>query len=275
VIKNYIQNIHKEKKQMKGRKTALITGASEGIGFELTRLFAKDGYDLILAARNKKKMDKMAKDLSVKFGINVKVLPKDLSRPGSAGELYKSVLKVSKGIDVLVNNAGFNVFGNFTETDLQTELDMINVNLISLTVLTKHIAKDMAAAGGGRILNLGSVVSHLPTPRIAVYAATKAYVLHFSDAIAEELKGSGVTVTTLCPGQTATNFAPRSGMENSLAFSFGVMSPESVAKIGYRALMKGKRHVAAGILAKLAVFWTTFFSGRIKAKFGKLLTYER
>src|SRR5512145_187300 len=180
------------------KKTALITGASTGIGYELSNLFAHDGYDLVLVARNKPKLEQMAREFQQTYGSSVTVLAKDLSTPTAADEIFAELQSVA--IDVLINNAGAGVHGLFSETDLAQEMQIIHLNLVSLTRLTKLFLTGMLVRGQGRILNVGSTGSFVPGPLNAVYCATKAYVLSFSDALAEELSGTGISVTALCPG---------------------------------------------------------------------------
>ncbi len=222
-------------------KTVLITGATSGIGLELAKLFAKDGYHLILIGRNTQLLEQTQKDLQ-HFGIPVMTIEKDLSVSSAAEEIFHDLQKKEIAVDVLVNNAGFGTSGEFYETDLQTEIDMIQVNIASLTALTKFFLPAMLKKKSGKILNIASVAAFFPGPHMAVYYATKAYVLSFSEAIAEECRGTGVTVTALCPGPTESNFAKRAHVENSPLFR-SMMSAEKVAAIGYDAMQKGKRVV--------------------------------
>jgi len=252
---------------MNNKKTALVTGASSGIGYELSRLFARDGYNLVLVARNKQKLNQLADDLRENFRVSTKVIPKDLSITASPKEIFDELQKESTRIDVLVNNAGFNVYGYFSETDLKKELQMIQVHIVSLTCLTKMFLPGMLKQGCGRILNVGSTGSFVPGPLDAVYCATKAYILSFSEAIAEELQGTGVTVTALCPGVTWTRFQKRAQMPEDLRlFKFGAMDAKTVAETGYRGLMKGKRIVVPGIYNKLQMFLVKFMPGRMATK---------
>jgi len=255
--------------------TALITGATSGIGYELSKLFIHDGYDLVLVARDRERLEKTAAGLRQQNGGNVIVLAGDLSLPRTPDELYAELEQRSIVIDVLVNNAGFNVYGPFAGTELQKELRMIQVNLISLTYLTKLMLPAMVKRGKGRILNVGSTGSFVPGPLNAVYCATKAYVLSFSDAIAEELAGTGVTVTTLCPGATRTEFAQRAGMEQTNLFQGPLMDSATVALIGYRALLRGKRSVVAGFMNKLTMFSIKFAPRFLVAKITKKIMSSR
>src|SRR2546428_5424528 len=196
-------------------KTALITGASGGIGYELALLFAKDGFDCILVARSQDKLEELAARLESEFRVRTLVLPKDLSKPSAVDEIHEEVTAASMPVDVLVNNAGFPVFGLFRESDLEAELEMLQVNVVALTALTKLLLKPMLARRDGRILNLGSTAAFAPGPLMTVYYASKAYVLSFSEALANELEGTGVSVTCLCPGATRTGFQKRAVMEDS------------------------------------------------------------
>ncbi|MGE5417156.1 MAG: SDR family NAD(P)-dependent oxidoreductase [Acidobacteriota bacterium] len=256
---------------VKQGKTALVTGASSGIGLELADLLARDGYDLVLVARTKSKLDQMADEFAAKYGISTVVIAKELSLSESAGEIIKELNNHSIKIDVLINNAGFNEYGRFAEMDLQASYDMIQVNITSLTALTSMLLPAMIARKQGKVMNVGSTGSFSPCPNSAVYAATKAYVLSFSAALAEELKGTGVTVTTLCPGPTESGFASRAGMEHVGLFKFGVMDSRRVAEIGYRAMMKGQRAIVAGLQNKITVFSLRFISLRMASRVASIL----
>jgi hypothetical protein len=234
-------------------ETALITGGSSGIGFELSWLFAKDGYNLVIVARNRQELDVASKKLS-SLGVSVLTVQKDLSDPNAPAEIFDSLQKAKVRVDVLVNNAGFGNFGKFHETDLGKELQMIQVNITALTHLTKLFVKGMVERKKGKILNLASTAAFQPGPLMAVYYASKAYVLHFSEAIANELEGTGVTVSALCPGPTRTGFQKRSDMGDSRLFRDKIMEPKAVAKAGYDGLMKGKTIVIPGLKNRLLAF---------------------
>jgi short-subunit dehydrogenase len=242
-------------------KTALITGASGGIGYELTLLFANDGFDCILVARSQDKLKELATRLEGEFRVRTLVLAKDLARPSAVDEIYEEVTAASMNVDVLVNNAGFPVFGLFHETDLQTELEMLQVNVVALTALTKLFLKPMVARRDGRILNLGSTAGFVPGPLMAVYYASKAYVLSFSEALANELEGTGVSVTCLCPGATRTGFQKRGALEDSRLVQGQIADAASVARTGYEGLMARKRVVIPGFTNKL-VPWVVRLSPR-------------
>ncbi|KYC38382.1 short-chain dehydrogenase [Scytonema hofmannii PCC 7110] len=238
--------------QKNQKQTALITGASGGIGYEFVKLLAREGYNLVLIARSGEKLAQIAQDLKQKYSIAVKVITKDLSAPTSPEEIFQELQQENITVDILVNNAGFATYGLFNETDLNIELQMMQVNVVCLTHLTKLFLKDMIKQGYGRILNIASTAAFQPGPLMAVYFATKAYVLSFSEAIANELEGTGVTVTVLCPGPTETGFQKRAAMEDSkLINGQKIMDSETVAKIGYAALMKGKTVVLTGIKNKI------------------------
>ncbi len=235
------------------RKYALITGATVGIGYELSKLFAADGYNLVLVARNKSLLEERQIEMQKNYGISVTVIPLDLSRQESAMELHEAVLSQRLVIDILVNNAGYGLSGYFSETSLETEVNMINLNVTALTRLCKLFLRDMAERGGGRIMNVASTASFFPGPGMAVYYATKAFVLSLSQALSIEAAKYGVTVTTLCPGPVRTNFQNRAGIENARVARFS-MEVGAVARKGYRALMKGQAMVVPGVLNKLSVF---------------------
>ena len=252
-------------------KTALVTGASGGIGREFARLLAADGFTLVLVARDEARLSELAEELRRTHGVQSTVIATDLSEPSAARDIHCFLQKRGVSVDVLVNNAGFNVYGPFHESDGEQELRMLHVNVIALTHLTKLFLPEMLARGRGRILNLGSTGSFSPGPRDAVYCASKAYVLSFSEALAEELAGTPVTVTALCPGPTATRFAERAGIADIRLFEHGVMAAADVAAVGYRALMRGRRVVVPGIANKLMTFSIRFSPRRLVTYFSKIL----
>src|SRR6202795_3291921 len=190
-------------------KTALITGASFGIGHELAGIFAREGYNLVLVARTADKLRQLASDLEKTHGTRSLILAGDLSSPGAAAYIHDQTTRAELAVDVLVNNAGFGQFGLFAENDLEECLQQIQLNITTLTHLTRLYLPDMLSRKSGRILNVASTAAFQAGPLMAVYYATKAYVLHFSEAIANELEGTGVTVTCLCPGPTSTEFQER------------------------------------------------------------------
>ncbi len=230
------------------RPVALVTGASRGIGTELARVFAENGYDLVIVARNKAELDALAGELHGKHGTNVTVPAYDLADRASPDVIFAELQQRGIAVEVLVNNAGFGTWGPFAETDLKAELDLIQVNIAALTHLTKLFVKPMVARKSGKILNVASTASFQPGPIMAVYCASKAYVLSFSEAIANELAGSGVTVTALCPGGTESSFQERAVMQEARILKGKLMTAREVAEIGYRGLMKGKTVVIPGLM---------------------------
>ena len=227
---------------------ALVTGASVGIGYELARLLAEEGKNLIIVARNKNGLEQVQTELENKYGIKAEVLPQDLSDPKAPPEIFSELEKEGVDVDVLVNNAGFGLYGMFAETDLQKELEMIQVNIASLTHLTKLFLKKMLANKSGRILNVASSLGFLPVPLFPVYAASKAYVLHLSEALACELEGTGVSVTCLCPPPTKTSFW--ADIQHSKSAKMKMLDAATVAEAGYKAMKKGKAVATPGMMAK-------------------------
>ena len=234
------------------RKTALITGASVGIGRELAKLFAADGHDLVLVARRKDKLDELAAELT-KAGVGATVIPSDLTDPAAPAALVERVRAAGIEVEFLVNNAGFGSNGAFHELDEKRELEMIQVNVTALVQLTRRFLPAMVARKSGRILNVGSTAGFVPGPFMADYYATKAYVISFTEAIAFELKGTGVTATVLCPGATATEFAAVAGNDKSPLFKSGVADAVSVARHGYRAMMAGRVVAIPGARNKVLI----------------------
>src|SRR5262249_51509151 len=228
------------------RDTAMITGASTGIGLELARLMGRD-FDLVLTARNQSRLEQIARELQDRHGNLVHVIPADLTRPEAPSKIFADIGWRGLNVEVLVNNAGFGAYGEFATSNVQTELDMIQLNMTALTHLTKLALPGMLEGKHGRILNVASTAGFLPGPLMAVYYATKAYVISFSEAIANELSGSGVTVTCLCPGATDTEFAKRADMQNSRLFKMGTMRPEDVARAGDEAMLKSKTLMIPGV----------------------------
>jgi short-subunit dehydrogenase len=232
----------------------LITGASEGLGREFAILAAAEGRDLILVARQADKMEKLAEVLRTRHKIAVEVVPTDL-RDADAVEGLWRFASTRRRIDVLVNNAGLGYNGPFTGDDFTREKASLDVNITALTILLKRAIPHMRAAGGGRIMNVASTAAFMPGPNMAVYHATKAYVLSLSEAVAEELRGTNVTLTVLCPGATATNFAKDAKMEGIRLFkSMPVPSAQSVAKAGWAAMLRGKRIKVTGLMNRLFAF---------------------
>lgn len=230
--------------------TALITGASSGIGLALARQMAPD-FDLILTARNQDRLEEIARELEQAHGNRVHVIAADLARPEAPDEIFAETARRGLRVDALVNNAGFGSYGAFAENRWQDEAGMVHVNITALTHLTKLALPQMLGRKSGRIMNVASTAGFQPGPLMAVYYATKAYVISFSEAIANELQGSGVTVTCLCPGATESEFAKRADMEKSRLFKMSKMTSEEVARAGYRAMMQGKTLIITGTRNKL------------------------
>jgi hypothetical protein len=232
---------------------ALVTGASGGIGEEFAKLLASKGCDLVLAARSGDKLSRLAESLAAAHRIRAHALPIDLSAASSAAQVRAFLESKSLSVDILVNNAGFATFGPFAESDLDTELAQIQLNITTLTQLTRHLLPPMIRRGKGRILNVASTAAFQPGPMMAVYYATKAYVLSFSEALANELQGTGVTSTCLCPGPTTTGFNERAklGTGGMLSKKSVMMDAATVARRGYDGMMKGRRLVIPGLLNKV------------------------
>jgi short-subunit dehydrogenase len=241
------------------RRTALITGASSGFGAEFARLFARDGFDLVLVARSGAAMEELAQVLDGRFGSTTTVLPKDLSHPHAVGELVDNLHQRGMAIDALVNNAGFAQYGPFAEAEPEELVQMLHVNVVALTELTRALLPGMVERGWGRIVNIGSVGSFAPAPMTGAYAATKAFVLSFSLALADELKGSGVTVTALCPGPTETGFQARAAMADSALIAGRRLDPaDEVVRAGYEAMKRGRPYLVTGSTSKLFAFGSRF-----------------
>jgi short-subunit dehydrogenase len=248
------------------KDTALITGASAGIGLELARLFAADGHELILVARRAVALEQLAARLRAEHRAKVHVWPADLADPAAPGQLQERAAAEGRAVDFLVNNAGFGAIGRFHELAPERQLAIIDLNMRALTELTYRFLPAMRERRHGGILNLGSIVGFLPGPYMAVYYASKAYVVSFSEALAEELTGSGVTVTCLCPGYTATEFQAVAGISKTgLLARLRPMRAETVARIGYRGLMAGRRLVITGWGNRLSVFGLRFSPRRFAA----------
>lgn len=239
---------------------ALVTGASTGIGNELAKLFARNGKNIVVLARSRDKLEQLKEDLEKAHGGKVKVLVKDLSDPKSPAEVFSELEKEGIDVDVLVNNAGFSVYGKFSDSDWQKEAEMLQVNIVSLTLLTKLFLKKMLENKSGKILNISSGVGFMPSPWFSVYGGSKHYVLGFSNAIANELKGTGVSVTCFCPTNTRTMFYKRANAEHCRSNRKGMaaMDAAPTAKLAYKALAKGKTTATAGLPLTMMMFWSRF-----------------
>jgi len=238
---------------------ALVTGASGGIGLELARLCAKGGHDLVLVARSQEKLEEVAKYLSGMYRIRAEVIVADLARPEAPAAIVAEVERLGMTVDTLVNNAGVGLWGLFGRQETGQVLAMLQLNITSLTHLTRLVLPGMVHRRKGRILNVGSAAGFAPGPLMAVYYGTKAYVLHFSEAIANELEGTGVTVTALCPGNVPTGFQETAGLVPGSSRPLpGTLSAAAVARIGYRGMMHGKRVVIPGTTVKLMILSLRF-----------------
>lgn len=232
------------------KEYTLVTGATSGIGYELARIFAENGHNLILVARTEGDLEARASELRGK-GIDVAVIAKDFFEPNAAFELYHEVRSRGLEVGILVNDAGQGVYGEFVDTDLQEQLNIIQLNVSAVTALTHLFLKDMVDRKRGKILNVASIASDLPHPLLSVYAGTKSYILSFSEALRNEVKDIGITVTALQPGPTDTDFFAKAGMENSkIVKETKLLDPAEVARIGYDALMKGDDKVVTGLKYK-------------------------
>lgn len=255
---------------MNTNKTALITGATSGIGYELAKLFAKDGYDLVIVARSEEELMKTSAELEKQYKISVIAMAKDLFEVENAFKVYAETKARGVDVDVLVNDAGHGLYGEFVETDLKMELSIINLNVASLVVLTKLFVRDMVKRGKGKVLNLSSIASKSPGPWQSIYHGTKAFVQSFSEAIRYELKDKGVGVTALLPGATATDFFRKAHMESSKIMQEEMANPADVAKDGYEALMADKDMVVSGFKNKVQVGMSNVTPDeQLAAKMGK------
>jgi hypothetical protein len=241
-----------------GQPTALITGASSGIGLELARVFAAHGHDVVLVARRRGALEELARELRRAHRCRATVVSADLTKDGAAAALYAAMRRRRIGVDVLVNNAGVAVFDRFVENSPEEQLRLIALNITALTALTRLFVEPMRARGSGRILNVASVAAFQPTPWLAVYGASKAFVLSLSESLAVELAGTGVTVTALCPGFTATPLvesAERELHKPGLIPGMFMLDAAAVAREGYDACMAGRTICVNGLPYELAVYW--------------------
>jgi hypothetical protein len=235
-------------------KRALITGASSGLGLEFAELLAAQKVNLVLAARRREPMEKLAADLRRKHGVDVVVEPIDLAAPGAAARLKGSLDERALQIDILVNNAGYGLHGEFLETPIERTTDMIQLNITAVTELSYVFGRDMASRGSGQILLIASLLGLQPVPNYAAYAATKSYVLAFGEALHDELRQHGVAVTSLCPGHTETGFDAAADAPVSPVLRLLTMKPRPVAESGLRALGRGKASVIPGFLNNVVAF---------------------
>ena len=255
------------------RETVLITGASSGIGLELARLFAADGSNLILVARSEDRLHTLARSLESEHGIRAHVLPCDLTKHDAPQWIADRLRKAEVTVDVLVNNAGFGAWGDFIDITLERQLDMLQVNVTALTHLTRLFLPGMVNRRRGGILNVGSLAAFQAGPSLAVYSATKAYVQSFTEALAEELKGSGVTATCLAPGPTNTNFQMEAKMGDAVFFRLAGMDARPVARAGYEAFRKGRVYVIPGMLNRLAAIGSKLAPRALSRKVARLANH--
>lgn len=252
-------------------KTVLITGATSGLGYEFVKKFAADGFDLVLVARNRAKMEEIKSQYS---NLTVTVISKDLSLPNAAKEVYEEVKSAGITINILVNNAGFGLMGKFEELEIQQQSEMVQLNIAALTEMTYYFLPDLKSNPiHARILNVASTAAFQPGPLMAVYYASKAYVLSFSEALVEELADTNVTVTTLCPGATKTGFASVANVTNTKMFS-RAMSSDDVAQQGYQGMLAGKRIVITGTANKLGAYTAKFLPRSLAAKIAQYVAKE-
>lgn len=249
--------------------TALITGASSGIGYEFALLFAQQGYNLVLVARSRAALASLAARCAQEHGIQVEICVKDLALQTAAEELFDELYRRNILVDVLINDAGFAMQGPFVEDDVAALLDMLQVNIVALTHLTRLFLPGMVKRGRGRILNMASIGSFMPGPLMAAYFASKAYVLSLSEALANELHGTGVSVTALCPGPTRSKFAHRAGLTACKAFRGSLMEAAEVAQEGFTALMKGKQVRITGRKLRWQMIPTPLIPRRLLAYFAR------
>ncbi len=253
-------------------RTALVTGASGGIGLELARVFARNGYDLVLVARSRDTLRSAAEGLAGEFGIRARAIPRDLSNPAAPREIAEELEQDSVAVHTLVNNAGFTMTGPFAEADPERSLDMMRLNMEALTHLTRRFLPGMVRRAEGGILNVASTAAFLPGPLMAVYYATKSYVLSFSRALAAELQGSGVRVSVLCPGATRTGFQRRGNLEEArLVKGKRLADPRRVAEAGFRGYVRGRTVVVPGPSNKLIPLLARLMPSRLLASAAELM----
>ena len=258
------------------KKTALITGATSGIGYELAYIHARQGGNLVLVARSIDKLEQIKKDLENKYKIDAYVIEKDLSLKDSAKDVYDEIVKNNITVDYLINNAGFGDYGFFNESDWGKLERMINLNITALTQLTKLFINDMIKRRDGKIMNVASTAAFQSGPTMAVYYATKAYVLSFSEALSNEVKDNGITVTTLCPGATQSGFQEAASMQASRLVKGRILATsKEVAEYGYNAMLKGKSVAIHGILNYLLANSVRFFPRSAVVKITRFIQDKR
>ncbi len=255
---------------------ALVTGATTGIGYEFCRLLGGEGYHLIIVARDSQRLEQRKEELERRFAITVHPIALDLSRPEAVDVLLAQIGSDVSRIEILINNAGFGKRGAFWEMDPLFQVQMIQVNVTALADLTRRLLPFMLKQGKGWILNVASTAAFSPGPYMAVYYATKAFVVSFSEALYEELKGTGITVSALCPGPTRTEFQHRAGLDSEKPFPLlPMMSAEAVARAGYRGLIRGRRIIIPGWLNKISVFSTRLLPREVTSRMIKWAQAKR
>lgn len=257
------------------RERVLVTGASAGIGVELARLFAADGSDLVLVARREDRLRALADELAAAHGVDVDVIVQDLSEPDAAATLTDRLSEAGTAVDVLVNNAGFGATGRFAELELERQLAMMRLNIVTLTELTHRLLPQIRERGRGGVLNVASTAGFQPGPSMAVYYATKAFVLHFTEAVREELLGTGVTITALCPGPTWTEFMDVAGLGHPPMFNLFAMKADRAARAGHRGFRRRKPVVVPGIGNKLGTFLVRLTPRRLVPKVVRRVISQR
>ncbi|MCB1185555.1 SDR family oxidoreductase [bacterium] len=258
----------------KARTGVLVTGASSGIGKAIAFEFAAREHDVFLVARNEQRLAELAQRCRAEHSVNAAYLVCDLSKPDAADTVHNWIRKQGFSVDVLVNNAGFDIFGPVSETDAKQESELLAVNIHTLTMLTKKFLPRMIKRGRGRVLNIGSTGSLIPTPLNAVYCASKAYVLSFSAALSEECLGTGVTVTCACPGATRSRFHERAGMEQVVLMKYPVMEAEAVARACVNACLAGRRMLVVGTFNKLSMYAMSLMPLSWRVKLAKQFTKQ-
>ncbi len=252
-------------------EVVLITGASSGLGLELAQLFAAERSNLVLVARREQQLQTLAEQLRSQHNVDVRVLARDLSQPAAPQEIFDELTRQGIQIDVLVNNAGFGTRGPVAQLDVQRQLDMVQLNVKALTQLTLLFLPGMLARNQGGILNVASTAAFQPGPNVTVYYATKAFVLSFTEGLAEELRHTPLRITCFCPGPTHTGFAAVADMEKTSLFKFGAMRADVVARTGYKGFRKGKTLVVPGFKNKLGTFMVRLVPRVVVRKFLKFI----
>ena len=248
------------------QKYALITGGTSGIGYELSKLFARDGYNLVLVSRSDERLEEVAREFEEQFNVEVKTIAKDLFKPGVAKEIHEQTAQWGLTINALVNNAGQAEYGAFVETDLDRDIDLIHLDVIALVSLTKYYLKEMVARNEGKILNVASSLAVTPTPLMAVYGAAKAFVLSFTEAVIQEVKDTNVSLTALLPNATDTDFFHKAKATETVAYKkMTFYKPEEVAAAAYQSLQAGEAKVEPGIINKVNNFFNRILPDSVAA----------